>query len=516
MAQASRTKKTFLNARINTISYFVGLLTAFFTRKILLDHLGLEFMGLSGTLQSVLGFLNLAELGVGTAIGYVLYKPIYDDDKEKIQNIISVLGYLYRMIGYVILGAGVVLSVFLPWMFQGTTLPLWVVFLGFYSYLCSTLLTYFANYRISLLSADHKLYKYTGINQLTTSTKVVVQMLLAYYTHSLWLYLLIELAFSVVNAVVLHRVIRREYPWLAPQVAKGRALLKAYPEIVRYIKQLFIHRVSAFVQMQTLPLFIYAYVSLPMVAIYGNYTLITQRVQTLLSGILSSSGAGVGHLISEGDSAKIWRTFKQLLLLHLFLSSVCAMCIYFLINAFMTLWLGNADYLFADNSILLLIVIGFFLWTARGVFDQFLYGYGLFYDVWAPFVEALISIVGSVVLGHYFGLSGVVAAPLIALLVIVFGWKPYFLFSRGLKQPIIKYVFYMLLGIGVIIASYHLTAYFTMQTCAALGVVPTSWGGWIAQATLFFVYNTTITMVAYFVLFADFRAFILRFIKRKL
>ena len=82
MTKESRVKKSLLNARMNLICYMVSLVVAFFTRKVFLDQLGTEFIGLTSTLQSLLGFLNLAELGVGSAIGYVLYKPIFDDNKE--------------------------------------------------------------------------------------------------------------------------------------------------------------------------------------------------------------------------------------------------------------------------------------------------------------------------------------------------------------------------------------------------------------------------------------------------
>ena len=102
MAKESRVTKSLLNARMNLICYFISLIAAFFTRKILLDYLGTEFIGFTGTLGSLLGFLNLTELGVGVAIGYVLYKPIFDDNKTKIEEVISVFGYLYRIIGFFI------------------------------------------------------------------------------------------------------------------------------------------------------------------------------------------------------------------------------------------------------------------------------------------------------------------------------------------------------------------------------------------------------------------------------
>ena len=110
----SRVSKSLLNARINLIFYLLTLLLSFFSRKIFLDTLGADFVGLTGTLQNLLGFLNLAELGIGASIGYVLYKPLFDKNQEKVNEIISVFGYLYRNIGLVILVTGIILSCFLP------------------------------------------------------------------------------------------------------------------------------------------------------------------------------------------------------------------------------------------------------------------------------------------------------------------------------------------------------------------------------------------------------------------
>lgn len=99
--------------RINMITYLVAIVISFFTRKIFLDQLGAEFMGLTTTVNGLLGFLNLAELGVAASIAYFLYKPLYEDDQDRINETISIMGYLYRLIGSFILAAGVVFSLFL-------------------------------------------------------------------------------------------------------------------------------------------------------------------------------------------------------------------------------------------------------------------------------------------------------------------------------------------------------------------------------------------------------------------
>ena len=125
----SRVKKSLLNARVNLIFYFLTLLLSFFSRKIFLDCLGAEFLGLTGALQNLLGFLNLAELGIASSIGYLLYKPLFDSDHEKINEIISVMGYMYRWIGIAIFVAGCIMACFLPLIFPSTGFDLLLIYI---------------------------------------------------------------------------------------------------------------------------------------------------------------------------------------------------------------------------------------------------------------------------------------------------------------------------------------------------------------------------------------------------
>ena len=101
--------------------YLLTIIAAFFSRKIFLDNLGAEFIGLVSLIQEILKFLNLAELGVSTAVGYALYKPLLDKDYSEINHINTFFGLLYRKIGVVILSVGIIVSIFLPVFFSETT-----------------------------------------------------------------------------------------------------------------------------------------------------------------------------------------------------------------------------------------------------------------------------------------------------------------------------------------------------------------------------------------------------------
>lgn len=437
MSQESRVKKSLLNARVNLIFYFLTLALSFFSRKIFLDCLGADFVGLTGTLQNLLGFLNLAELGIGSAIGYVLYKPLFDHDEAKINEIISVFGYLYRWIGRIILGAGCILACFLPLIFPDTPFELGIIFFAYFAFLASSLIGYFANYKQTLLGADQKNYVVTAYFQTANIVKVLIQMASAYYTGSYYLWVVIELAFGIIYSFILNWKINQVYPGLRSEVKQGKLLFKKYPEVMKYTKQLFVHQIASFIQFQTTPFLTYAFVSLQMVAYYGNYTIIIEKVNALLINFWGSVSASIGNLISEGNKEKNINIFWELISLRFFIGGTFAFIMYNVFSPFISLWLGSQYIL--SNEILILVVLNFFIGVTHQVIKQFLYGYGLFSDTWAPIVEACIFISISVIGGHLYGLKGILLGGIISQTIILCLWKPYFLFTKGFKLPIRKY-----------------------------------------------------------------------------
>ena len=79
-----RVQKSLINAKVNLLFYFLSLFFSFYSRKIFLDCLGVDFIGLTGTLGNILGYLNLAELGIGGAVSIFLYKPLLQKDRRSI------------------------------------------------------------------------------------------------------------------------------------------------------------------------------------------------------------------------------------------------------------------------------------------------------------------------------------------------------------------------------------------------------------------------------------------------
>ncbi len=421
-----------LNAEVNLLFFFLTLFFAFFSRKIFLDCLGADFIGLTGTLGNILGYLNLAELGIGSCISFFLYKPLQSDDRASINEIMSVFGYLYQRIGIAIFIGGILISLFFPLIFGEKEIGLGIVYFSFYSFLGASLIGYFINYRQILLSADQKKYVVTIYLQSATFIKTALQLFLAYYYKNYYIWVAIEFLFGIIACIILNIKIDKEYPWLNTKKNSGRQLLKKYPDILKKTRQIFIHRLKTFITEKSDELFIFAFVSLKMVAYYGNYTMIIAKISLLFSSVLDSFGAGIGNLIAEGNKQNIMKVFWELNTIMHFVAGVMFFSIYHFIEPFISIWLGP-EYVLGRDILLLLCIIRYFN-ASRVIVQVFSSAHGLFADVWAAWTELAINVFITIIAGYYWGISGILLGKVISIGLIALLWKPYYLFTSGLHE----------------------------------------------------------------------------------
>ena len=426
-----------MNARVGFVFYFVSIFLAFFSRRIFLECLGDEFIGLAGTLYSILNFLNISEIGIGTCIAYFLYKPIEQGDRAKICEVVSLFGYLYRIVGSVILTGAVIVSAFFPLMFADKGVPLGLVYFAFYAFLGSHLIAYFINYRQILLDSDQKTYKISIWTQTGAALTTILQIALAYYYHSPYMWAAVQFLFSVFTCWMLNWVISREYPWLKTDKSRGREILKKYPEILVKAKQIFIHRLKNFFLSKSDEILIFAFESLQMVAYYGNYTMIVGKLTALFNSVLVGMNASIGNLVAEGNKWNIRKVFWEYATFRYWTTGVFIIGLAFLINPVISWWLGP-QYILADH-IVLLILLNMYIMLTRPSVDLFINAYGLYDDVWAAYAEGIINLSVTLVVGYFYGLVGILLGKTVSMLLLVVIWKPVFLYRRGFQESILPY-----------------------------------------------------------------------------
>lgn len=433
----SRIQKSFRNAQVNVMFYVLTTILSFFSRKMFLDNLGTEFLGLSGTLGNILSLMNITELGIGTAIGVSLYKPLFDKDHNTINDIISVFGYLYSVIGTIIASVGIIVSLFFPLIFANIEIPLYLPYLMFFSMLYSALLGYFVNFRQILLSASQQNY----VVMLRYNTMTIVKILLQMATSSLsfnyiW-YITLEAISTTVYAFVLNKTIKLYFPWLDATIKKGKEKFKEYKYLWTKTKQVFVLKLSHVIFNNTTNILIYSFANLSTVTLYGNYEMLMAKITSFVDGLFTGMEASIGNLIAEGDIKKIKKIFNELLCIRYFLAGLCSITLYFTVSPFINVWLGS-KYIMPDILIILLSA-HVFVQQARLTVDNFKNGYSLYQDVWAPIIEVVLNLGIGISLAVHFGLIGILIGLVSAEVLVKMFWKPYYLFSKGFKQSVITF-----------------------------------------------------------------------------
>lgn len=494
----TRTKRSLKNMQTALLFYIINLVLAFISRKVFIDHLGIEVLGLNTTATNILGFLNIAELGIGSAISYTLYHPLFEKDRQMVNEIVSVQGWLYRKVAYVMILGACILIFFFPLIFKKMELPMWYAYASFIVLLVSSLFGYFINYRQIVLIADQKEYKVTYCVQGGKTLKYILQIIaIMWLMHGYVYWLVIELLVSFIIACALNVIIEKEYFWLNTYPSKGKLLRKKYPEIITKTKQLFFHRIAAFVLSQTSPLIIYAYASLTLVAIYGNYMLIIGGITLFVNSCFNGMSAGIGNLVAEGNKAKIKSFYWEMVAVRYWFASILCFSLFMLTNSFVSLWVGE-KYILPQSTFILLLIYVFIVCTR--VHDLFIAAFGMYQDIWAPALEAGINIGCSILLGYYWGLNGIIGGVILSLLLIIFCWKPYFLFRYGFRDSIKGYIFvclkYLLLIFLASFITYQIINVFMyievdnimqwmMKACLCVGVY------FIVSVVLFRTFDST-------------------------
>lgn len=437
--EKSRTAYCAINSKVSLAFYFVNIVLEFISRKVFIDMLGTDVVGLNTTAYNLLGFLNLAELGVGAAVAFTLYKPLFNKDINSINEIVTLQGWLYRRIAGVIIIGAVALMALFPLIFGDMALPMWYSFASFGVLLYSALLTYFINYKQIVLSADQKHYKILFSYKAVLMLGVLSQILCIHFLdHGYIWWLALQVVFPTLAAVSLNFVIRRECPFLAKTAESGRSLAKKYPVIITKIKQVFFHKISGYVLLQTSPLVVYAYTSLEVVAIYGNYLLISTGIRRLLDAVFGSINASVGNLIAQGDIKRIYSVFEEMFSGRFVVVAAMCFSVYVSTDSLINIWLGEKFIL--NHVILGLLVYEIYINVQRPIVNAFTMGYGMYQDVWAACTEATLNIGLSILLGYFFGLEGVICGVIISLVLICEIWKPIFLYRWGFHISMLRYV----------------------------------------------------------------------------
>lgn len=434
----SRTSKAMKNTAIALSEQIVFNVLTFLCRTVFIYTLGKTYLGFSGLFNDILALLSLAEMGIGTAILYSMYEPAARGDHYKVAALLNLYKKIYNSIGIIITIVGLLLTPFLDF-FISDIPDLKEIPLIYILYLLKTTTSYFFVYKKSILIVDQKSWIASLIYIITTTAQNVLQIVFLLVTHNFIVYLVIQVAQSLINNWLISHYVDKHYPWL--EDFKTATLQKTEKTLIfRNVKAMFFSKVSSAVVTSTDNILISKFVSTVILGLYSNYTLFTTMFKTIVSKIFEALTGSIGNLTAVENPKVVYKRFREIWFLNYLIVSFFAGGLFILINPFIELWIGDSYLLELD--VVLIICVNLYMRLIRNTFLTFLDVYGMFEELKIKCVaEALINIVASLGLLIVFdmGIYGILLGTFMSNILTNFWYEPYLLFRKKFDVSIVVY-----------------------------------------------------------------------------
>lgn len=433
----SRTKNSILNVSTGAIVQIVNKLMAFVVRTVFIKMLNSEYLGVNGLFTNILSVLSFAELGIGTAIIFNMYKPVAENDVPKIKSLMYLYKKSYNIIGVVVFLLGLCVIPFMDYIVTDTPNIEENIILIYVLFLANTSLSYFFTYKKSIISAHQKEIIINKIDSVFYFIKSIVEIIFLIVTRNYIVYLLISVFATLMENIVLAIKANKMYPYLKEKDVKK--LDKSEKKgIIQNVKSLVIYKFGGIIMNGTDNILISAMVNVNTVGYCSNYTLIINAVTSILTSALNGITASVGNLNAVGSKERKEQIFYLITFANYLLYSFCAVAFIILLNPFIRLWLGNEYVLGVDVSIAL--AASAFINGLRMPAYTYRVTLGLFSKgKSAPYIGAISNIVFSIVLCNLVGVSGIFWGTCLAQLVSYSWIDPYLIHKYGFKTKVNKY-----------------------------------------------------------------------------
>lgn len=491
----SRARNTARNTLFGAAMFVTKMLLQFAVRAVFNRYFITEYLGLNGLYSNILNVLSLAELGVGNAIVYSMYKPIADNDTEQIKSLVTLYRKLYIIIGIVITVIGLAIIPALPFLIKDTPnvdINLNIVYI---LYLAQTVIGYFFAYRRSLIFAYQRNDLESKISFIVQILLAVTQIIIMVVWKNYYAYVSAIVVFNLLDALIVFFVSYKIFPDIR---GKAKKLEKSYTkEIAKNTGAMVFHKLGSAIVFSTDSIIISAFVGLNILGIYSNYTLLTTALTSALNLILTAVKGSIGNLIATSDRERVYKIFNALNLLFMWALGFIFVGVMVCAQDFMTLLTGDSTKKLSYLS-LMLIMLSFYLTMSRQMTNNFKECAGLFWnDRLKPIFEAGMNLGLDILLVHFLGLNGVILATIISTILIPLWVEPFVLYKHYFKKSVNWYFVRYMIYVFVAAIAY----------CITFGIcyfIPNDGIGWFI---LKFLISLIIPNVVYFIAFFKTSAF---------
>ena len=467
-----RTKNAARNMLFDGMLKMLNIVVPFIMRTVMLHYLGMQYLGLNGLFKSILSFLNLAELGVGSAMVFSMYNPIAEDDAESICALMRLYRTFYRIIGLFIAVVGLALTPFLRNLISGEIPQDMNLVILYFMNLGSTVLTYWLfAYKRSLLDAHQRtdiVSKVSlGIQLVEYALKIPALIIFRSYYIFLGIHLIAQIAINILTAVRVTKI----YPQYTP---RGHLPQEKVLDIVRRVRDLFTSKLSSVVFNFADTLVISAFMGLTALALYQNYYFVITALRAFMDVVITACIAGVGNSLITESEEKNYYDLSRITMLFGWMMGVGSAMLLCLYQPFMQVWMGEESML-AFNYVIC-FVIYFYTMGMNKIINMFKDAAGIWHkDRFRPLTAALVNLGLNLATVQWLGLYGVLLSSVISIVAVQIPWLFHNLFQEVFPRKYLgRYVWFFcgLVAVALLscVGSWLLCSLFHLNVWATLVV----------------------------------------------
>jgi O-antigen/teichoic acid export membrane protein len=412
-----RVKSATRNIAFGYIGQVATMIMSFVLRKIFIMHLSETLLGVNSLYTNILSILNMAELGIGTALNFSLYGPVARGEKEKIKSYMQMYRKAYYTIALVVAIIGTMLSPFLKYLVknpEGTTLR--DLTLYYFIFLFNTVSSYFVAYKYSLINAEQKNYIQTNIITITKVITVFFQIIVIVLTKNFYLFLITDAAIQLIQKIFVSRFLNNMYPYLREKNIEKLSKEES-DEVWGKTKALVFHKIGDVARLQTDALIISSFIEVAMAGFVDNYNMVISSVSNFVNIVFNSVISSFGNLIATESRQKQYEMFK---VYRFFASWVYGFsCVGFMVLLTPLIRIIYGDYWALAPMVVYCILIDYYFKGDRIVLSNYKTAAGVFeQDKYLALIQGAVNLVISIALVQTsLGLTGIYIGTIVSGLI---------------------------------------------------------------------------------------------------
>ena len=421
-----RTKNASRNILFGVLLRTVQIIVPFLMRTAITYFIGIEYLGLDGLFKSLLQVLNLAELGVGSAMIYSMYKPIAEDDEKSICALMRLYKIYYRAIGAIVLVFGLILFPFVPKLIKGDVPDEISVYILYFFNLAATVLSYWLfAYKNCLLDAHQRNDVTSKVTLITNLLQYTIQLLVLWLLKSYYAYVLTMLITQALTNVTIAIVVTKMFPKYNP---KGKLSKDEVNTINKRIRDLFTSKLGAVIVNSADTIVISAFLGLTVLAVYQNYYFVITAIISVITIVFNACLAGIGNSLIVETKEKNFQDLKKFTFIISWIACVCSTCFICVFQPFMELWMG-ADHLLPFSAVICMVVY-YYIYEINQLLNVYKDAAGIWHeDRFRPLITGIANVVLNLIMVQFWGIYGVLLSTVLSMLLIGMPWLLHNLFS---------------------------------------------------------------------------------------